>query len=155
MTPLIITVWIFITSTFFFSSKMIAMETLLIFQFTYGGIIMMRKIEPLMIPYKKLWVFNGYNQNNQLGDSFLPPNIKIMGYGSEFFSNFNFGIVFLLLPALGGLVLYIVYKILIRMRKSNRLDYYSEIALGEWQICGLLFSLQQVTFAFIINVMYG
>lgn len=30
--------------TFLFSSKLIAIETFLVFQFTYGGLIMMRKI---------------------------------------------------------------------------------------------------------------
>ena len=82
MNPLIIIVWILIVLTFLFSSKMIALETLLIFQFTYGGLMMMRKIEPLMIPYQKLWIFNGYNRITGLENHLLPPNIKILGYGT-------------------------------------------------------------------------
>jgi hypothetical protein len=82
MTPFIIIVWVLIIFTALFSSKMIAMETLLIFQFTYGGIMMMRKIEPLMIPYQKLWVFCGYNHMTGEGNSLLPPNIKILGFAS-------------------------------------------------------------------------
>jgi hypothetical protein len=82
MNTFIIIVWILIILTFFLSSKIIALETLLIFQFAYGGLMMMRNIEPLMIPYQKLWVFNGYNRMDGLENNLLPANIKLLGYGS-------------------------------------------------------------------------
>lgn len=44
--------------------------------------MMMRNIEPLMIPYQKLWVFNGYNRMAGIENNLLPANIKLLGYGS-------------------------------------------------------------------------
>jgi hypothetical protein len=151
ITPYIIIVWILIIATFLFSSKLIAMETLLIFQFIYGGIVMLRKIEPIMVPYKKLWIFNGYNIITKDDSRNLLTNFTALDMGSDFFENFNIGVILFFLPTVIGLILLAVHKLLIKRRKPNKLDVYAKDAMGNWQICALLLNIQQLTFAFIIN----
>lgn len=46
---------------FIFSSRLIAVEMILIFQISYGGLIMIAKLECYMDTLKNLWIVNGYN----------------------------------------------------------------------------------------------
>lgn len=108
-----------------------------------------------MIPFKKLWIFNGYNIITKDDSRNLLSNFTALGMGSDFFTNFNIGVVIFFLPTIIGLILLGIHKLLIKRRKPNKLDVYAKEAMGDWQISALLLNIQQLTFAFVVNVDEG
>jgi hypothetical protein len=60
--------------TFLFASKTVAVDTLLMFQFVYGGLLTMRKLEAGMHPYRALFLFDGYNAFFEDGTK-VPPRV--------------------------------------------------------------------------------
>lgn len=101
------TLWFLLVLVFFFVSKLIAIETLFIFQFTYGGLIMLKKLEPVMYSYKYLWVFNGFNHLYDDG-VYVPPQVAAIDYNADFIANFNIDLVIFLLPLSVGALLLLI-----------------------------------------------
>ena len=104
--------------TFLFLSKVIAVDTLLVVQFAYGGLLTMQKIEVGMHPYKELSLFNGYNAFAEDGTK-VPPRVEGLGLSADFFSNFNYGLILYLLPAVVGGTLMLIHFILKKLKKRN------------------------------------
>ena len=59
---LLIVVLVSFMLLFLLVSKLIAIEMIFVFQFTYCGLIMLKKLEGLMEPFKNLWICNFYNE---------------------------------------------------------------------------------------------
>ena len=108
-----------------------------------------------MVPFKRLWIFNGYNIITKGDSRDLLSNFNALNMGLDFFKNFNIGVVLFFLPTVIGLILFGLHKILIKRRKPNQLDLYAKYAMGDWQIAALLLNIQQLIFAFIINAEDG
>jgi len=79
-----------------------------------------------MVPFKKLWIFNGYNIITKGDSRDLLSNFAALNMGQEFFNNFNIGVVLFFLPTVVGLILFAIHKLLIKKRKPNRLDVYAK-----------------------------
>ena len=79
---------------------------------------MMRKIEAMMYPYKGLWPFDGYNSFISDGSA-VPPRLKTLDLSADFFSNFNYGLILYLLPAVVGGTLMLIHFILKKLKKRN------------------------------------
>ena len=95
---------------FFFSSQLIALELQFLFQFIYGCLITIRKMEPSIMPFTSLWIFNGYYYPIDDGMT-VPPRLVALGYHAEFISNFNINLIIFLLPLTIGLSLILYQKI--------------------------------------------
>lgn len=98
-----------------------------------------------MYPFKELWIFDGFNIRNHY-ESYVPPRIGALDMTSDFISNFNISIAVYLLP----LVIAAIVSI-----KKFRLTKYRAVILGEWQLSALLICIQQLVFAFVINIQYS
>lgn len=105
----------------------------------------MRKIESIMYPFKELWIFDGFNIRSR-NESYVPPRIGALDMTSDFISNFNISIVVYLLPLVIGAIVSI---------KKLSLAKYRAVILGEWQLSALLICIQQLVFAFVINLQYS
>ena len=79
-----------------------------------------------MVPFKRLWIFNGYNIITKGDSRDLLSNFAALNMGQEFFNNFNIGVVLFFLPTVVGLILFAIHKLLIKKRKTNRLDVYAK-----------------------------
>lgn len=79
-----------------------------------------------MVPFKRLWIFNGYNIITKGDSRDLLSNFAALNMGQEFFNNFNIGVVLFFLPTVVGLILFAIHKLLIKKRKPNRLDVYAK-----------------------------
>ena len=79
-----------------------------------------------MVPFKRLWIFNGYNIITKGDSRDLLSNFAALNMGKEFFNNFNIGVVLFFLPTVVGLILFAIHKLLIKKRKPNRLDVYAK-----------------------------
>jgi hypothetical protein len=79
-----------------------------------------------MVPFKRLWIFNGYNIITKGDSRDLLSNFAALNMGQEFFNNFNIGVVLFFLPTVIGLILFAIHKLLIKKRKPNRLDVYAK-----------------------------
>ena len=79
-----------------------------------------------MVPFKRLWIFNGYNIITKGDSRDLLSNFAALNMGQEFFNNFNIGVVIFFLPTVVGLILFAIHKLLIKKRKPNRLDVYAK-----------------------------
>lgn len=79
-----------------------------------------------MVPFKRLWIFNGYNIITKGDSRDLLSNFAALNMGQEFFNNFNIGVILFFLPTVVGLTLFAIHKILIKKRKPNRLDVYAK-----------------------------
>ena len=106
---------------------------------------MMRKIESIMYPFKELWLFDGFNIRNS-NEAYVPPRIGALGMTSDFLSNFNISIAICLLPLAIGVV--------VSFRRL-RLHRYRAAIVGEWQLSALLICIQQLVFAFVVNIQYS
>jgi hypothetical protein len=79
-----------------------------------------------MVPFKRLWIFNGYNIITKGDSRDLLSNFAALNMGQEFFNNFNIGVILFFLPTVVGLILFAIHKLLIKKRKPNRLDVYAK-----------------------------
>lgn len=135
---------------FVFLSKLIAIELILAPQVAFGGLIMIEKLESLLQPLAKLRFVNGYNPLFQ-DKVALPPRLSILFYQGEFLSNFNACLVFIALPIIVGLVMFIIGKV----RKSKLVLQYSYRTMKEWTFSALLIFQFQFTISFGIDFIYG
>lgn len=92
-------------------SKLIAIEMIFLFQYTYCGLLMLKKLETLMDPLKALWITNGFNIFvNDSQPIKLPPRVSQIFFKSEFIANFNFNFIVIILPFIIGSILYLIGK---------------------------------------------
>lgn len=75
----------------------------------------------------------------------MPPRIGVLDMTSDFISNFNISIAIYLMPLVIGTIVSI---------KKLGLFKYRAIILGEWQLSVMLICIQQLVFAFVINIQY-
>jgi hypothetical protein len=137
---------------FVFESKVIALEMQLLFQFTYGGLIMLRKMEVSLYPFEGLWIFNGYAY--PIGDGTrVDARVAALGYHADFLSNFNVNLIIYLLPLAVGSLLFVARKV--GRIQCPKLERWQRAMLEEWQLTAMLFCLQPLIFAFVINVSYS
>lgn len=62
---------------FLTSSRLMAVEMLFVFQFTFCGLITLKKLESLMEPFRHLWVVNFYNRLSDIAAE-LPPRVSVL-----------------------------------------------------------------------------
>lgn len=80
-------------------------------QVAYAGLVTIEWVNPLHSAVKSLSaVFNPFNfmysdQYRPFDDVLLPSRLKSLGLYSNFLNNLNFGLLFVLLPLLVGVVL--------------------------------------------------
>ncbi len=106
--------------TFVFVSKAVAVETLLVLQFAYGGLLMVRKMEAGMHAYRALSLFNGYNASADDGTK-VPPRVEGLDLSADFLSNFNYELIVCLLPTVVGATLFLVHAVLKRLKRRSAL----------------------------------
>lgn len=99
-----------------------------------------------------MWVFNGYALP-LADDSRVDPRIATLGYRANFLSNFNLDLIIYLLPLTAALAM-LAYKKLRKVR-SHRLEIVIKTVGEDWQLTAMLFSLQPLVFAFVINLTYS
>ena len=133
-------------------SKLIAIEMIFVFQFIYCGLVMLKKLESLMEPYKILWITNSYNEMYTEGqDRLLPPRITAIFYKAEFFSNFNLDVIIFVLPVIVGLSFYVATK----FNSNKKLTEWGYKLLKEWQLSAMLFCEFQLSYALVLCIKYG
>ena len=86
-------------------------------------------------------------------NSRVDPRVATLGYKANFIANFNFGLIIFLLPLTTALVL-VAYK-KARKARSHRLDRVISSLGEDWQLTAMLFALQPLLFAFVINLTYS
>ena len=136
---------------FLLVSKLIAIEMIFVFQFTYCGLIMLKKLEGLMEPYKNLWICNFYNELYKASPLNLPPSINSIYYKSEFLANFNLDFLPLFLPLLVSIILITLSKLC----NYRKLKINAQQALKEWSFSSILFCQFQFIYAFALFLKFG
>lgn len=93
--------------------RVIPIEMSGIFQISFLGLITIENLQPLMIPFKKLYPVNGVNTlfGSPEASSDLPWRISASGLNSSYLVNLNYSAVIILLPLLAAIVLVVINRI--------------------------------------------
>lgn len=109
-------------------------------------------MEPSIMPFTSLWIFNGYFYPIN-DETDVPPRLKVLGYHADFISNFNINLIIFLLPLTIGFFTMLYQKIF--KRRGKYAEKLAKKLLEEWQLTAIIFCLQPLLFAFIINLKFS
>lgn len=83
-----------------------------VWQLTFLGLVTIKNLQPLMIPFKNLYPTDGINTlfDSAVPSSSLPSRFTAAGLGSSYIVNFNYSVVFVILPLVAAFILFIIQK---------------------------------------------
>lgn len=104
------------------SGKFIGVEMVGVVQASYIGLMVVKKIQPVMEPLMRMGFVNGVNTllsdqrrrlvtDGTVVNGVVPVNVAALEYDSQMAYSFNYTVILLLLPPLMSLIFFIASKI--------------------------------------------
>lgn len=110
-----------------YSSKIVVLEMIGMFQLSYFGLLTLNFSDPLTTPLYSLKFTNGFNDILVKTQGNAPDKVYAVGIDSYLFANFNVAFFLSLTPLLITLILCLVWRKYSEYKNSNRYIYKASI----------------------------